>query len=142
MKHSLFIVLVTAILIGCKPPENTPIIQQLDANWSFKSLNSSDWRSATVPGNIFTDLLDHKIIEDPFIKTNEEKVQWVSDSSWVYKSTFKANKKTLEKNHIELNFEGLDTYAKVYLNNNLILTSNNAFRQYQVPVKSVLKKGK
>ena len=127
-------------LLGCQPKDETPTVQKLNTNWSFKSKNESDWRTATVPGNIFTDLLDNKIIEDPFVKTNEEKVQWVSDSTWIYKTIFSVDEKTLQKKHIELNFEGLDTYAKVYLNNKLILSSNNAFRKYEIPVKSVLSK--
>lgn len=133
------LLIVAVIMIGCQLKSDLPTELELNTNWEFTSLNSTNWKKATVPGNIYTDLLDHKIIEDPFIKTNEEKVQWVSDSSWVYKSTFKVDKKILSKKNIELNFEGLDTYAKVYLNNNLILSSNNAFRQYQIPIKSIVK---
>lgn len=36
--------------------------------------------------------------------------------------------------------EGLDTYANVYLNGNLILEANNAFRTWKVGVKKYLKK--
>ncbi len=138
-KQLLIYVILGFVLFGCQPKDATPIIQKLDRNWSFKSKNATDWYSASVPGNIFTDLLDHQLIEDPFIKTNEEKVQWVSDSSWVYKTSFTVDEKTLSKRHLELNFEGLDTYAKVYLNDSLILNSNNAFRQYSISVKSILK---
>ncbi|MFY0629348.1 MAG: glycoside hydrolase family 2 protein [Flavobacteriaceae bacterium] len=139
MRNNILLVFLIAMLYGCEK-ENTPVTINLNDNWSFKSKNSTDWHTASVPGNVYTDLLDHKIIEDPFIKTNEEKVQWVSDSSWVYKSNFKVKGKILKRKNIELNFEGLDTYSKVYLNNTLILSSNNAFRQYTVPVKSILKK--
>ncbi|MFY0603307.1 MAG: glycoside hydrolase family 2 protein [Flavobacteriaceae bacterium] len=139
MKNSIYALFTLMVLIGCQPKEQLPIIQKIDSDWSFKSKNATDWHAATVPGNVFTDLLDHNLIENPFIKTNEEKVQWVSDSSWVYKTTFKVDKKTLQRKHIELNFEGLDTYAKIYLNDSLILSSKNAFRQYLIPVKSILK---
>lgn len=139
MKNSVFLLLTSLLLFACQPKEQLPIVQKIDSNWSFKSKNGTNWYSATVPGNVFTDLLDHKLIEDPFIKTNEEKVQWVSDSSWVYKTTFTIDQETLSKKHIELNFEGLDTYANVYLNDSLILSSNNAFRQHQFSVKSILK---
>lgn len=140
MRNSIYSLFVLVILFSCQPKEQLPIIQKIDTDWSFKSTNTTYWYSATVPGNVFTDLLDHKLIEDPFIKKNEEKVQWVSDSSWVYKTIFKVDKKTLQKTHIALNFEGLDTYAEVYLNDSLILSSKNAFREYVVSVKSILKK--
>ncbi|MDT7833043.1 glycoside hydrolase family 2 protein [Flavobacteriaceae bacterium S356] len=140
MPNRFYVLLGVLFILGCQPKEQLPIVQKINSNWFFKSKNTTDWRSATVPGNVFTDLLDHNLIEDPFIKTNEEKVQWVSDSSWVYKTTFNVDKKTLQKKHIELNFEGLDTYAKVYLNDRLILSFKNAFRKYVVPVKSILKR--
>ena len=138
MRSPLFVIFIL-ILVGCKPSENTPIIQKLNSDWEFKSKNGTVWLSASVPGNVFTDLLDNKIIENPFIKNNEEKVQWVSDSTWVYKTTFQLDEKTLSKKHIELNFEGLDTYAKVYLNDSLLLTTNNAFREFLVEIKSIAK---
>ena len=131
---------ICILSIGCEHETHTPIVQDLNTNWTFKGLNSSEWKTATVPGNIFTDLLDHQLIEDPFILNNEEKVQWVSDSSWTYQSTFNIDEKVLQKNHIEINFEGLDTYAKIYLNDSLLLSANNAFRAYSVDIKSIAKK--
>tara|TARA_R110001632_G_scaffold43376_6_gene110127 strand:- start:125206 stop:127671 length:2466 start_codon:yes stop_codon:yes gene_type:complete len=138
MRNLLFI-LALLIFFGCKLSEEKPIIQKLHTNWEFKSEHDSVWKSASVPGNIFSYLLEHKIIENPFILNNEEKVQWVSDSSWVYKTIFQLNKEILSKKHIELNFEGLDTYAKVYVNDSLLLSTNNAFRHFEVSVKSILK---
>ena len=40
---------------------------------------------------------------------------------------------------MELVFDGLDTYAKVWLNDSLILKANNMFRQWTISVKSLLK---
>ncbi|BAO75152.1 beta-mannosidase [Winogradskyella sp. PG-2] len=112
---------------------------ELDSNWQFKKVKDSIWQSATVPGNVFSDLLDHQLIEDPFIGDNEKDVQWVSETDWEYKTTFTIDKKTLQKKQIELNFEGLDTYASVYLNDSIILKANNAFRAWNVAVKPLLK---
>ena len=41
---------------------------------------------------------------------------------------------------MELVFDGLDTYADVYLNGRLILRANNMFRGYRVDVKPLVKK--
>ncbi len=138
MIKRIYVLLWVLIIMGCQPKEQTPFLQKINDNWSFKSKNIDMWRSANVPGNIFTDLLDHELIEDPFIKDNETKVQWVSDSIWIYRTSFNVHTSILQREHIELEFEGLDTYAKVYLNDSLILTSNNAFRRYSVPVRSLL----
>lgn len=139
MKRSLFALCLLSIFFSCKPKHNLPIIKNIDTGWTFRSANTSNWYTATVPGNVYTDLLQHKLIEDPFIKNNEEKVQWVSDSSWVYQTVFSVDHNTLQKKNIQLHFDGLDTYSKVYLNDQLILSSNNAFRQYTTPIKSIVK---
>ena len=59
-------------------------------------------------------------IPDPFIGMNEKSVQWVHDKDWVYTCTFHAEK-IQHGEEVALCFEGLDTYATVYLNNHKIL---------------------
>ncbi|WP_299122119.1 glycoside hydrolase family 2 protein [uncultured Winogradskyella sp.] len=132
-------VLLILICFSCQPKHDVPINIEIDSNWQFKKVTDSIWRSAIVPGNVFSDLLDHQIIEDPFIGNNEEKVQWVSETDWEYKTTFSIDKETLQKKNLELNFEDLDTYASVYLNDSLILKTNNAFREWKTDIKSLLK---
>ncbi|MGA9730369.1 MAG: hypothetical protein WBQ83_06770, partial [Candidatus Acidiferrales bacterium] len=43
--------------------------------------------------------------------------------------------------HVDLVFEGLDTYADVYVNEQLVLHSDNMFRHWRVPAKTLLKAG-
>ncbi len=139
--HRIIFVLSILLLFGCSSIEKeVPLKILLTDNWQFKGIDTLDWKNATVPGNIFTDLLKHKIIEDPFIKTNEEKVQWVSEKSWEYKTTFNLSDKTLKKENIELNFEGVDTYATIYLNNSLLGQTNNAFKKFSFNINEFAKK--
>ena len=138
MKYSGLLVIMI-FLIGCSTKNDVPIKMELHDNWEFKKVRDTLWNLATVPGNIHSDLLENKLIEHPFIGNNEEKLQWISKTDWDYKSTFLVDRKTLQKRHIELSFEGLDTYASVFLNDSLILKTNNAFREFQVEVKSILK---
>ena len=134
-KLQIIIISILTFLTACHPEKELPIITALDSNWSFRTINSKTSHPATVPGNIYSDLIDNSIIEDPFIRDNEFKLQWVSDSTWIYQTRFDVSSTILNKENIDLNFEGLDTYAQVYLNDSLILSSNNAFRNYKVPVK-------
>lgn len=130
--------LLIMFVFGCNTLEkDTPIKIALTENWQFKGIDTLDWKPAIVPGNVFTDLLSHKIIEDPFIKNKEEKVQWVSNRSWEYKTTFTLSEAILTKEHIELHFEGLDTYAKIYINGNYQLDTDNAFRKYTISLKEL-----
>ena len=134
-KLQIIIISILTFLTACHPEKELPIITALDSNWSFRTINSKTSHPATVPGNIYSDLIDNSIIEDTFIGDNEFKLQWVSDSTWIYQTRFDVSSTILNKENIDLNFEGLDTYAQVYLNDSLILSSNNAFRNYKVPVK-------
>lgn len=137
MRYSLLLLIV--FCFSCQPKHDLPTTINLNENWKFKKVSDSVWHSASVPGNVFSDLLQHQLIEDPFIGNNEEKVQWVSETDWEYKTNFSLSEDLLEKKHFELNFEGLDTYASVYLNDSLILKTNNAFRKWEVDVKPYLK---
>ena len=134
----IFVGFLMLTVFGCSTLEkDLPVEIELNTNWQFKGINTLDWKSASVPGNIFTDLLSHKVIEDPFIKTNEEKVQWVSKKDWEYKTNFSLSEEILNKKNIELNFEGLDTYAKIYINGNYQLNTDNAFKRYTISLKDI-----
>ncbi len=139
MRKSIFYICCCLAFFSCQPKYDVPKILLLHENWEFKKTNDTIWLPATVPGEVHSDLFRNGVIEDPFIKDNELKIQWISEKDWEYKTAFKVDKQTLKKKHLELNFEGLDTYASVFLNDSLILKSNNAFRQYQVDVKHLLK---
>ncbi|MBS1549336.1 MAG: glycoside hydrolase family 2 protein [Bacteroidetes bacterium] len=107
-------------------------------SWEFSQENKNDWYPAKIPGYVTTDLLKNKKIEDPFWGDNEKKVQWIENESWTYRSSFNVHEKELKQEHIDLVFEGLDTYAEVKLNGRIILNANNAFRTWKVDVKNEL----
>ena len=137
MRYSLLLLILACW--SCQTKHDVPQIIELHNNWEFKKVTDSNWIPATVPGNVHSDLLENNLIENPFIGDNEHDLQWISETDWEYKTTFSVNKKTLQKEHIELNFEGLDTYASVFLNDSLVLKTNNAFCEFQVNAKPLLK---
>lgn len=111
----------------------------LQTEWQFRKAGDEDWLPATVPGTVHTDLLANKIIEDPYFRDNEKNLQWIEKEDWEYTTKFSLDKKTFKKQNIDLIFNGLDTYAKVYLNDSLILTADNMFRTWKVDCKKYLK---
>ena len=119
-----------------------PQRQMLHEGWQFKQVRGTNWFPATVPGVVHTDLMANEIIEDPFFRLNERGVQWVDKEDWEYITTFVADKAVLEKERIDLVFEGLDTYADVYLNDELLIKADNMFRLWRVDVKKHLREGK
>ena len=111
-------------------------------NWGFKNTKDKVWYTALVPGTVHTDLLHNKKIPDPFLADNESKLQYIESEDWEYQTSFLINKKELQNEHIELQFDGLDTYAKVYLNDSLILAADNMFRKWVVDVRKQIHLGK
>ena len=110
-------------------------------NWTFNKQNSTEKYRATVPGTIHTDLFQNKLIPDPFLEDNEKSLQWIENETWEYETTFKLSEKELKFQNIELNFNGLDTYATVILNGKIVLNADNMFRVWNVLAKPFLKKG-
>jgi beta-mannosidase len=113
-----------------------------EQSWKFRKVGDASWYAATVPGTVHTDLFKNKLIPDPFTGAREQQLQWIEKEDWEYKTIVKISKKELLKEHIELQCEGLDTYADVFLNGSLILSADNMFRSWNVEVKPFLREGK
>ncbi len=118
----------------------------LNGGWEFRQKVADTsaqiaWHPAEVPGVVQTDLLRNKLIPDPFYRSNESTLQWIENADWEYRSTFQAAPEVLKRTHVELVFEGIDGPAEVYLNDKLVLTATNMFREWRVDVKPQLKTG-
>ena len=107
-------------------------------NWTFRKADARDWMPATVPGSVYTDLIANSIIPDPFKNDNEKKVQWVDSSDWIYQHYFFLKQSTLQKKNIDLIFEGLDTYADIYVNDKLVKQADNMFIRWSIPIRNFL----
>lgn len=116
-------------------------IYVLDKGWEFSQAGSNEWMSARVPGTVHQDLLDHGRLPDPFYGMNEQKVQWVEKEDWLYRTVFTVTADQLKSDAAWLTFEGLDTYADVYLNGSLLLKADNMFVGHKLAVKDVLREG-
>jgi beta-mannosidase len=114
---------------------------RLDGGWTFREAGKGEWRRAKVPGSVHTDLLAAGLIEDPFYRDNERKLQWVGKTDWEYRTTFDAPASLLARRRVELVFEGLDTYATVFVNERRVLEADNMFRTWRVDAKAALKAG-
>ena len=116
-------------------------ILPLNKGWTFKNTKKADWKPATVPGVVHLDLLDNGLIKDPYVGNNEEKQRWIEFEDWEYKTNLLADSALLENKHIELVFEGLDTYTTILLNGKEVGTADNMFRTWVIDVKPALKPG-
>lgn len=145
-KYLLYILVVftSVLLTHCKTTvsHRAEDVRYLNSRYGcvsndWKFLYHGQWFPATVPGNIHSDLLRNDLIADPFFGTNEDSVQWVSDSVWTYRLLFdKDCANGIDFAHRQLVFEGLDTYAEVSVNGRRLANvdgvtlPNNMFRQW------------
>ena len=114
---------------------------ELNKNWQFSRAGTNKWYPAAVPGTVYTDLLRNKLIPNPFFADNENKVQWADTCDWVYKTYFNSDAHILPKEIIQLEVDGLDTYADIYLNGKLLKQTENMFCGYLLDIKPYLKPG-
>ncbi|MFA7288835.1 MAG: hypothetical protein WC055_08135, partial [Melioribacteraceae bacterium] len=93
--------------------------------------------AAKIPGTIHTDLLKHRLIDEPFYADNELKLQWISELDWTYVKEF--DYKEQINGHETIVLEGVDTISEIYLNNTLLGVTKNMFIQYVFPIAKLLK---
>ena len=139
-----------ALLFSClvmPAHASQPTLQELNSGWEFRALNApdhpevQDWHPAQVPGVVQTDLLTDKIIPDPFYGDNEARLQWIGLTDWEYRTTLKVDATVLQQEHVDLVFDGLDTFAEVFLNEQPALSASNMFRRWRIAAKPLLKLG-
>jgi beta-mannosidase len=121
----------------------------IDQGWRFRLVpgnaqleahpEAAPWRAATVPGTVHTDLLANKLIPDPYVGAPEAGLQWIGLGDWEYRTRFDAPRAALAKARSDLVFDGLDTFAEVWLNGTRVLDADNAFRTWRVPVQGRLR---
>lgn len=110
--------------------------------WFISQEEKNEFLPAKIPGTVHTDLFSNNKIPDPFFGDNEKKLQWIENENWIYKTTFYIADDEFRHKNINLIFNGLDTYADVFLNGKKILSADNMFRTWKTDVKDELKTGK
>ena len=93
----------------------------------------------TVPGSMYSFLLNAGLIEDPYYRDNEFSALKLSESDYTFSREFDFDNP--EGRHF-LRFLGLDTFCDVYLNGKHIAYTDNMHRTYEFDVTEVIRKGK
>ncbi len=116
------------------------MIFKLDGKWSIKDDDGEFEFIGNVPGTVQGDLVVLGIMPHPYIGTNEKFFERLEKKSWIY--TKKFNLDEIKPNlKYDIVFEGIDTLSNVYLNGQLVGTTEDMFLEYRFGAKDVLKKG-
>ncbi|ADU28568.1 beta-mannosidase [Evansella cellulosilytica] len=113
----------------------------LNGDWDFRKVGENEWLVGKVPGSVYNDLLQHKKMEDPFYRDNEDAVKKLSEFDYEYKRSFQVDSSFLENDSQLLIFEGVDTLSKIFINDTLVNETNNMHRRYELDVKGIVQEG-
>ncbi len=124
-------------------------VLQLDSQWEFKEfpeaarrmrdLDEGGWMGTPVPSSIFSCLMNAGVIDRAEFTASPENFHWVSDRSWIFRKQFDAPASLIDKERIQLIFEGLDTVAHIWINGKLIGKTENMFTPHSFDVTEYIK---
>ena len=135
----LLLVLIPILLVACKS-NNHEISQSLNQGWSLKTDTLDINLQVNLPSEAHADLYAAGLIPHPYGEGDEEQqLQWIPQHQWDYSLNFDVDKIIWQHDNIDLIFNGLDTYADVWLNGEKIIQADNMFVRYEKEVKNLLK---
>jgi beta-mannosidase len=139
MRYSVLLLLLV-FCYSCQEKKPNLQRQYLDTPWELylEEFTHPVADSIGIPSTVHSAIIGKT--KHPFKGNNEDQLQWLTETTWTYKTQFNVGAKTLEKEHLELHFEGIDTYASILLNGIEILETDNAFLHWKKEVKPLLKK--
>jgi beta-mannosidase len=115
-------------------------IEYSDDTVALSELGGDGWLETTVPGDIHPTLIEAGRMPDPFIDQNTKQCSWTNQRSWWFKKQVEVPAGFSNKT-VKLIFDGIDTYASIYVNNRKIGQTENSFLQYSFNVTDYLKAG-
>ena len=141
MKKVFYYLLVLAVFVGCQKVEKQNVVVQiLNQGWTLTGDTLNINMQVDVPSVVQQSLYENGLISHPYLGTVENQLLWISDHPWDYTLRFDADKELLDKEKVELVFDGIDTYAEVKLNGERLFFADNQFRVWKHEVKDLLKK--
>lgn len=108
----------------------------LNGKWTMKGAGYEC--EGTVPGSVYSFLLDNNLMDDPFYRQNELEAQKLLDNDFEFSRTFEF-KPTGEK--VLLHCDGLDTLCDIYINGKHVAYTDNMHRTYEFDVTELLRDG-
>lgn len=112
---------------------------------SSKRFPAADWYPATVPSTVLAALVNDGIYRDIFWGTNLAKIPRAPfTNAWWFRDQFYLSKSQAAEN-ADLVFEGINYRANIWLNGNLIASTNDifgAFRIFKLDASGLLRHGR
>ncbi|MBS0631740.1 MAG: hypothetical protein JSS11_07475 [Verrucomicrobia bacterium] len=91
------------------------------------------WVDAQVPGDVHLDYLRAGMIADPFFGMNHDKLRWMEEMDWWYRTDITPPTPGPGQ-RLHMLFEGLDVFATIYLNGKIVGKHQNQFTPLRIDV--------
>lgn len=95
---------------------------------------------AVVPGDVTLDLWHNNKIDNPYFGMNHKQLHWIINRDFVYETRFDLSDEMFAEQEILLEFDGIDTYADIYLNGKQLGHTQNMFLKHTYSVRDIVKK--
>lgn len=116
-------------------------MQQVLLNGTWKMSDAGgEIREGTIPGSVYSFLLNSGEIEDPYYRDNELKALKLMDGNYTFFRKFKLPREMLKCGEILLRCDGLDTICDIYLNGSPVGNAFNMHRIWEFNITSLIKK--
>ena len=81
------------------------------------------------------------MIGEPYNGSNPDLQKWIAYANWTYTRSFAVAPSVLSRRVVQLVSLGIDTIADVYINDKLVIQTDNMFQRLRVDVKPALVAG-
>ena len=113
-------------------------MKKINLNGTWKMQGVGYECEGTVPGSVYSFLLNKGLMEDPFYGMNELDAFKLLDNEFTFSKTFDF---TPTGDQVLLHCDGLDTLCDIYVNGTHIAYTDNMHRTYELDVTAQLKTG-
>lgn len=115
--------------------------KMLNGIWELICKTKNIHVEGTVPGSVYSILLENGKMEDPYYRTNELEALKYMEEDYEFVKRIVLPQNWSADGRKKLCFDGLDTIGKIYVNGVLAGEADNMFRQWEYDVTEYLKAG-
>ncbi len=112
----------------------------LNGIWSMRDARGSV-REGTIPGSVYSFLLNNEEMEDPYYRDNELKSLALMDDDFTFFRIFSVPPELLKCRKVLLHCDGLDTICEIFFNGSIVGNAYNMHRIWEFDITSYLKEG-
>ena len=115
-------------------------MRQISLNGTWHLSGGGYACDGTIPGSVYSFLLDNRLMEDPFYRTNELDALKIMENDFTFSRTFDFSRPEADV-PVFLHCDGLDTLCDLSLNGHPVASTDNMHRTYEFDVTGLLVNG-